>query len=76
MKAVKSARISTDLGDPQLIRLLKREAELSDLSIREVMVNALRTYFFHRIESRALMRAAEEVFTEWNDPRDSDYDAL
>ncbi|OGQ33311.1 MAG: hypothetical protein A3F16_04780 [Deltaproteobacteria bacterium RIFCSPHIGHO2_12_FULL_43_9] len=75
MKKLK-ARISTDLGDPVLIRLLKLEAQESGETIREVLVKALRSYFSHRLETKALMRASESVFEEWNDPRDSEYDKL
>ncbi len=69
-------KLSTDLGDPKLLKLLRLEAELTDTSIKEVLVTALEGYFAHRLESRALQKAAESTFEEWNDPRDSDYDRL
>ncbi|MGK5090234.1 hypothetical protein WDW86_22015 [Bdellovibrionota bacterium FG-2] len=69
-------KLSTDLGDPKLVKLLRLEAELTDTSIKEVLVTALEGYFAHRLESRALQKAAESAFEEWNDPRDSDYDRL
>ena len=69
-------RISTDLGDPRLIRLLKMEAQEQGSSMREVLIDALESYFAHRLETRALLRASEAVFADWNDPRDSDYDKL
>ncbi len=71
-----SSKLSTDLGNPQLLKLLRLEAELTDSSIKDVLVTALEGYFAHRIESRALHRAAESAFSEWNDLRDSDYDNL
>lgn len=65
-----------DLGDPRLLRLLKREAEESGISMKDVLVNALGGYFAHRLETRALAKAAEAVFSDWEDPLDSDYDKL
>ena len=56
---MKSSRISTDLGNPKLIKLLKREAEMNDKIMKEVMTHALETYFYHRLETRALKKAAE-----------------
>lgn len=70
------SRISTDLGDPRLIRLLKHEADEKGISMKDVLVYALEAYFSHRLETQALARAAEEIFSEWEDPRDSDYDKL
>lgn len=71
-----SARISTDLGDPQLLRLLKHEAQVADLSIKEVLVKALEYYFANKLETKALQKISEPIFEEWNDPRDADYDRL
>ena len=51
---MKSSRISTDLGDPRLIKLLKLEAELTDQTMRDVLVHALESYFNQRLETRAL----------------------
>ena len=71
-----NTRISTDLGDPKLIRLMKLEAQETGRSLKEVLILALEGYFAHRIETKALERASEKIFTEWNDLRDSDYDKL
>jgi hypothetical protein len=38
----------------------------------ESLLRALESYFSHRLETKALLSAAESVFEEWNDPRDSD----
>ena len=65
-----------DLGNPSLVRLLKVEANATDSSMKDVVVHALEAYFAHRLETRALMTAAEGIFEEWNDPRDADYDRL
>jgi hypothetical protein len=69
-------RISTDLGDPRLMKLLKLEAQETGTSVKEVLIRALESYFAHRLETKALMKASEAVFEEWNDPKDSDYDRL
>ena len=70
------SRISTDLGDPKLLKLLKLEAQNQDTTVKEILVIALESYFAHRFETHALLRAAEEAFSEWSDPRDADYDKL
>lgn len=74
--AFMSSRISTDLGNPLWLKLLKREAQDTDASIKEVLTQALEYYFAHRLETKALQKAAEAVFEEWNDPRDAEYDRL
>ena len=71
-----STRISTDLGDPRLMRLLKAEAAERETSVKEVLTRALEAYFAERLETRALARLAESSFSEWNDPRDAEYDRL
>ena len=65
-----------DLGNPLILRLVKLEAQETDSSMKEVILRALESYFSHRLETKALLAAAESVFEEWNDPRDSDYDRL
>lgn len=71
-----SARISMDLGNPTLLRLLKAEAQETDSSMKDVLVRALEGYFAHRLESKALLKASEAVFEDWNNPLDSEYDKL
>ncbi len=71
-----SSRISTDLGNPVWVRLLKLEAQETDSSMKEVLVRALDAYFAHRLETKALQAASEAIFSEWNDPRDAEYDHL
>jgi len=70
------SRISTDLGDPRLIKLLKLEAQETGSSMKDVLIRALESYFAHRLETRALQKASEGAFEEWNNPKDSEYDAL
>jgi hypothetical protein len=69
-------RISTDLGDPRLLKLLRAEANERDTTIKEVLTCALEAYFADRLESKALAKLAESSFSEWDDPRDADYDRL
>jgi len=69
-------RISTDLADPRLVRLLKMEAHDTDTSIKEILTRALESWFADRLETKALAKLAEASFAEWDDPRDSDYDRL
>lgn len=69
-------RISMDLGDHNLVRLLKLEADATDSSMKQVVVRALEAYLAHRVETKALIKASERIFEEWNDPRDAEYDLL
>jgi hypothetical protein len=70
------SRISTDLGNPLFLRLLKLEAQETGTSVKETLIRALETYFAHRLETKALEKISEDTFEEWSDPRDSDYDKL
>lgn len=69
-------RISTDLGDPRLLKLLKSEANERDSTVKEVLTRALEANFTDRLETKALAKLAESSFGEWDDPRDADYDRL
>lgn len=71
-----NTRISTDLGDPVWMRLLKLESQETGSSVKDVLIRALECYFFHPLKTSALQKASEKVFEEWNDPRDSEYDDL
>jgi len=71
-----SARLSADLGDPRLLRLLKAEANERDTTVKDVLIRALEAYFGDRLETKALAKLAEASFTEWDDPRDAEYDRL
>jgi hypothetical protein len=65
-----------DLGDPKWLRLLKLEAQEKNQTMKDVLVTALDAYFMHRLETKALWRAAESAFAEWDNPLDADYDKL
>lgn len=71
-----TTRISTDLADPRLVRLLKAEANERDTTVKEVLTRALEAYFAERLETKALAKLAEASFAEWDDPRDAEYDRL
>ena len=71
-----NTRITTDLGDPRLMTLIKLEAHETHSSIKDVIVKALQSYFFHKLELRTLQKANEAAFKDWDDPRDSEYDKL
>ena len=71
-----STRISTDLGNPQLIKLLKLEAQETNSTMKGVLIRILEAYYANRLETKALQRASESAFTEWNNPLDSQYDKL
>lgn len=71
-----TTRLSTDLGDPRLMRLLKAEAQERETSVKEVLTRALEAYFAERLETKALAKLAEACFSEWDDPRDAEYDRL
>lgn len=65
-----------DLERPGLVRLIKQEATATDRTMRDVVVTALEDYFAEQLETKALQKAAESIFDEWNDPRDAVYDSL
>jgi hypothetical protein len=69
-------RISTDLADARLVKLLKTEATERETTVKEVLTRALEAYFAERLETKALAKLAESSFSEWDDPRDADYDRL
>lgn len=71
-----STRISADLGNPRLMRLLKAEAAERDTTVKDVLTRAIEAYFAERLETKAFARLAESSFLEWNDPRDAEYDRL
>jgi hypothetical protein len=69
-------RITADLGDPRLLKLLKMEAQENDSTIKDVLIKAVEAYFSHRIETRALEKMSESAFNDWNNTQDSEYDQL
>jgi hypothetical protein len=69
-------RITVDLRDPRLVKLLRLEAAHEGKTIREVITNALEAYFSARREDQALMKLAERVFSEWDNPKDSAWNEL
>ena len=71
-----NTRITVDLGEPRLVTLLRLTAVQTGRSLREVMVEALESYFSSRRENQAILKMAEKTFAEWDNLRDSEYDKL
>lgn len=69
-------RITADLENQILIKLLKHEAQDTGTSMKNILIRALEVYFYNKIETNALAHLSQSVFSEWNDKRDSDYDKL
>lgn len=76
MKSESSARISMDLGNPRLLRLVKLTAQETGQSMKDIICDALEAYLAHRLETKALLKASEAVFEEWDNPQDAGYDKL
>ena len=55
---------------------LRMEASERGESIRDIILEALTSYFSHKRENKALLKLAEKSFAEWDNPKDSDYDRL
>jgi len=72
----KSFKITVDLADSHLYHLLKFEAIRRHESMKEVICDALKTYFEDHFETQAMAQAAEKEFFEWENPLDSKYDKL
>jgi hypothetical protein len=75
-KSAKNTRITADLGNPLLLQLLKSEALEKQVSMREVLIAALESYFSHKIEQKMIYHTSQRLMTEWDDERDRDYDAI
>ncbi|HBF13867.1 MAG TPA: hypothetical protein DDW49_10875 [Deltaproteobacteria bacterium] len=71
-----NTRITLDLKDPALIQLVQLEAVSQHKSLREVVVDALKSYFSNKKENKALLKLAEKTFEEWDNPKDAEYDKL
>lgn len=71
-----NTRITADLGDLKWIKLLRMEASERGWKMKDVLVAALERYFSDRLETKALAKAAESIFEEWDNPLDGQYDKL
>ena len=69
-------RITVDLQDPQMLKMLRLKAAQEGKAIREVVVDALQSYFAHGQENQAILKLAEKTFEEWDNPKDAQYDRL
>lgn len=71
-----NTRITVDLQDPQMAKMLRLKAAQEGKAIREIIVEALQSYFSHNQENHAILKLAEKTFEEWNSPADAQYDRL
>jgi hypothetical protein len=71
-----NTRLTLDLQNPKLMTLLRFEAVREGKALREIVVEALECHLSHRRENQALLKLAEPVFGEWDNPKDSDYDRI
>ena len=69
-------RITADLKDIRLIKLIKIEANEKGCTQAEVLVHSLEAYFGDKLETKTLAKASEIVFDEWDNDKDSQYDKL
>lgn len=69
-------RLTIDLGDPQLLRLLRHEAADTGQSLRDIVIEALTGYFSGKRENIAIAKLAESAFAEWDNPKDAEYDSI
>ena len=71
-----NTRLTIDLKDSKLVTLVRLEAAQRAIAIRDVISEALASYFADRLETASLKTLADQAFTEWNHPQDADYDRL
>ena len=71
-----NTRLTLDLGNPVLIRQLRLAAAHRGVSLKEVVVEALTSYFDEQAEEKSLLNMANLSFAEWNNPKDAEYDRL
>ena len=70
------SRITIDFKDSSYLSRLKLASAEQHKSIREIVMNALDSYFNDYLENRAIKTLAEQSFAEWNNPLDADYDKV
>ena len=52
------------------------EAAERGKALRDIILEALTSYFSHKRENRAMLKLAEKAFADWDNPKDSDYDRV
>ncbi len=67
-------RLTLDLQDVQLTTLLRLEAARQNKGLRDIVVEALRSYLSDRRENQAVLKLSEKAFEEWDNPLDAAYD--
>lgn len=71
-----TTRLTVDLENPKLLKLLNLEAQAKGVPKKKIVISALETYFSEKSENLALLKLAEKSFSEWSNPRDDAYDKL
>ena len=71
-----NTRITVDLQNPQLLTLIRLQVAHEGVSIRELVVKALESYLSNMKENKSVLKLSEATFEEWDNPKDSEYDAL
>lgn len=74
---MKSAKLSFDFSDnPKLIEALRLYAASEGISLKSAVLMALESYLAHKTENIAVIKLAEQAFSEWENKHDSVYDEL
>ena len=74
---MKSLELSFDFRDqPQLVEMLRVQAAQEGTTQKAIVMNALESYFAHKLESPSVLKAAEQAFREWDNEDDQAYDSL
>jgi hypothetical protein len=77
LENMKSVKLSFDFSDrPQLAEMLRVQAARQGTTQKAIVIDALEAYFAHKLESAFLLKAAEDVFREWDNEDDQVYDSL
>lgn len=71
-----NTRLTIDFKNPLYLKQLKIASAEKQKSIREIVIEALDTYFSNYLENRAVQKLAEKTFEEWNNPFDATYDKM
>ena len=74
---MKSLKLSFDFRDqPQLVEMLRVQAAQEGTTQKAIVIDALGSYFARKRESTSVLKAAEQVFREWDNEDDKIYDSL
>lgn len=74
---MKSHRVSFDFSDdPKILELLRNFSAASGKSQKSIVIEALKSHFAEKMETRMLWRAAEQTFSDWDNEDDEVYNDL